>query len=73
METKHRPRDFYIPGRNKAALQNIQNIEIVLISHTSRIMLKIFQSRYQHYIQQMNRRNRDPQDRIGNIQKKREF
>ena len=88
-KTQQRPQDWkmslFIPIPKKGSIKECSNYHtIALISHTSKVMLKILQARLQHYVNQELpdvqagfRKGRGTRDQIANIRwiikKAREF
>ena len=87
-KTQQWPQDWkrsaFIPVPKKDNVKECSNYTIALISHTSRVMLKILQVRLQQYVKQELpdvqtgfRKGRAPRDQIANIhwiiEKAREF
>ena len=75
---------FYFQSQRKVKPKNVQNSTIALISHASKVILKILQARLQQYVnweltdvQAGFRKGRGTRDQIGNIrwiiEKAREF
>ena len=74
-------RSVFIPISKKGNAKECSNYRsITLISHASKVMLKILQARLQQYVnrelpdvQAGFRKGRGPRDQIANIKKAREF